>query len=44
MNWDREVPTKRMQNVLDRLEARYVVQMKVLVQPTHYFPFNALEF
>jgi len=35
------VPTKRLQTILDDLEKEYKVQMKVLIQPTHYFPFNA---
>ena len=35
------VPTKRLQTILDDLEKDYKVKMECLIQPTHYFPFNA---
>ena len=35
------IPTKRLLALITRVEAKYKVKIHVLVQPTHYFLFNA---
>ena len=37
------VPTKRMQAIIDEIEKKFCVQIDILVQPTHYFCFNACD-
>lgn len=37
------IPTKRLKKIINELETSYCVQLDILVQPTHYFCFNACD-